>query len=135
MIALEERTVDRVVPGEQQPETEHNFRGERTQSGVYEGRFYRHARGWFSYDFANPDMEGKVLGVTYSGSDKDRTFDILVNGEVLSTVSLTGKEATFYTIEYPIPDIMFNKKMTIRFQAKDNSVAGGVFDIRLLKAD
>lgn len=135
MIALEARTVDHIATGEQQPETEHKFKGEGTETGIYEGRFWRHAWGWFSYEMDNPGKEGKILQVTYSGGDQGRTFDILINGEILTTITSTGRNTIFFDEQYDIPDSLLTEKMTVRFQAHENSMAGGVFDIRILKKE
>ncbi|MEX2603769.1 MAG: glycoside hydrolase family 127 protein [Gracilimonas sp.] len=133
MIALEKRTVDMVATGEQQPETEHNFQGENTESGIHNSRYWRHASGWFSYDLSNPGKEGNILRVTYSGGDSGRTFDILINGEVLETITSTGHKDLFFDVDYVIPDSILAENMTVRFQAHENSIAGGVFEIRLLR--
>jgi hypothetical protein len=78
-LALEKQTIDQVAPGEQQPESDHNFKGENTESGVFNDRHWRHAAGWFSYDLKDPGKEGRKLRITYFGGDRDRTFDIFIN--------------------------------------------------------
>ena len=132
MIALDNRTIDMVATGEQQPESEHNFQGERTESGIHNSRYWRHAAGWFSYDLSNPDKKGDILRVTYSGRDSGRTFDILINGEVLETVTSTGHPDLFFDVDYTIPESILAENMTVRFEAHEGSMAGGVFEIRLL---
>src|SRR5690606_13227974 len=138
MLALEAQTVDQVAPGEQQPEAEHNFKGERTNSGTNQDFFWRDARGWFSYDLANTNKQGKILRLTYFGGDRDRNFDILINDQILATVNLDGaKGDTFYTVDYEIPEEILNNlnddQMTLKFVAHKGSVAGGIYYIRLLK--
>lgn len=133
MIALEERTVDMVATGEQQPESERNFKAEGTDSGVFENRFWRHATGWFSYELSNPDQEGKILRVTYAGIDRGRSFDIMINGDVIETVHSTGNSKAFFDVDYTIPEDLITKTMTVRFQAHENSIAGGIYEVRLLK--
>ena len=48
-LALEARTFDQVMPGEQQPEVDHQFQSEGSNSDVNLGRHWRDASGWFSY--------------------------------------------------------------------------------------
>lgn len=133
-LALEALTVDRVTPGEQQPEVEHNFRGKDTESGVNFGRHWRHARGWFSYDLADPNREAETLRVTYSGADGGRHFDIRVNGEKLATVASKDRPGTtLYSVDYEIPASMRAERLTVKFAAHEDSIAGGVYDVRLLK--
>ncbi|HSU49131.1 MAG TPA: DUF6805 domain-containing protein, partial [Segetibacter sp.] len=133
-LALEKQTVDQVAPGEQQPESDHNFKGENTESGVFNDRHWRHAAGWFSYDLKNPNKEARKLRVTYFGGDKGRTFDIFINGSLLQTVTSNDSLGNkFYDVDYEIPDGLAEKIMTVKFVAHPQSVAGGVFDVRLLK--
>src|SRR3712207_6199591 len=49
---LDARTLDEYRPGEQQSEVDHGQRGERTISGDWQGRKFRHAEdgGWFSFN-------------------------------------------------------------------------------------
>ena len=138
LLALEKQTVDQVAPGEQQPESDHNFKGEKTNSGLNETRHWRDAQGWFSYDLKNTGKEGQKLRITYFGLDKGRTFDILVNGVLLSTVTLDGSHGkTFFDVDYDIPQNMLDKNVNgmtnLKFVAHENSTAGGIYYIRLLK--
>lgn len=137
-LALEARTIDQVAPGEQQPEAEHNFKGERTSTGINDNRFWRDARGWFSYELSDPEKEAKTLRITYFGLDKDRVFDMYINNEKLATVKLEGdKGDTFYDIDYEIPRNFIEKSndemINLKFVAAENSKAGGIYHIRLLK--
>ncbi|WP_236636868.1 DUF6805 domain-containing protein [Sinomicrobium soli] len=137
-LELEARTVDQVAPGEQQPETEHNYRGEQTSSGMNKGMFWRQSESWFSYDLNNTGKQGKVLRVEYYGGDKNRHFGILVNGELLKDVSLQGgKGDVIYHEDYRIPDTVLEKstggRITVKFVAKDRTTAGPVYGIRLLR--
>ncbi len=135
-LRLDRATVDRVVPGEQQPETEHNFKGENSEAGIWQDRRFRHAHGWFSYDLNSNGNDKLDLMVTYFGSDR-RAFEILINGVRLESVSLSAPQpGEFVDVRYPIPATFVNKSkngmLTIRFQARPGSMAGGIFDVRLL---
>jgi len=138
MLALESLTLDQVATGEQQPEVEHNFKGEDTESGIHEGRHWRHARGWFSYDLKNTNREGLTLRVTYSGQDRGREFTIWINDMLLTTVKSGGSMGNrFIDVDYPIPqsirDNLVDEVMNVKFVAREGSVAGGIYHIRLLK--
>ncbi len=137
-LQLESITVDGVAPGEQQPESDHNFKGEKTETGVFQDRHWRHAAGWFSYDLKNKNREGKTLRLTYFSGDRNRSFDILINGKLLQTVRMEGRQQEgFYDVDYAIPEAllqsMANETMTVKFAAHPGSVAGGIFYVRLLK--
>lgn len=136
MLALEAKTVDQVATGEQQPESDHNFKGERTDSGINAGSFWRHAEGWFSYELKNPEWKGKVLRVTYATADAGRNFDIFINGQLLAHETLQNKRSELYDKDYTIPDKLLKAGkqgiMELKFQASPGSIAGGVYHIRLL---
>ena len=101
---------------------------------MFNDRHWRHAAGWFSYDLKNPNREARKLRVTYFGGDKGRTFDIFINGSLLQTVTSNVSSGNkFYDVDYEIPDGLAEKIMTVKFVAHPQSVAGGVFDVRLLK--
>ncbi len=137
MLALEAQTVDQVATGEQQPESDHHFKGEDTQTGLYNGWFWRDAQGWFSYDLNNKEKKGKTLRVTYFGGDKNRHFDILVNNILLKTIHLDGSRGdTFFHEDYPIPENILKENaevLNVKFEAHEGSVAGGIYYLRLLK--
>jgi uncharacterized protein len=137
-MALEEITLDKVDTGQQQPESDHNVKFEKSEAGVYKDRHWRHASAWFSYELNDPGKEAKTLRVTYNGSDTGRNFDILVNKQLLATVKHDGSYGDrFVDVDYPIPaDILAKNtkgKMEVMFKAHENSIAGGVFMVRLLK--
>lgn len=137
-LQLESITVDQVAPGEQQPESDHNFKAEKTESGVFQDHHWRHASGWFSYDLKNKGSAGRTLRLTFSSGDRNRSFDILINGQLLQAVRLEGRQQEgFYDVDYPIPvgmlESMKGDIMTVKFAAHPGSIAGGIFYVRLLK--
>jgi hypothetical protein len=139
-LALDAQTIDQVAPGEQQPEVEHGFAGEDTEAGINMRRHWRHARGWFSYDLRDPEAEAALLRVTYYGADGGRSFDITMNGVPVAMVELDGSRgAEFYTVDYPVPAEALSAgeegTLVTRFEAHPGSVAGGIYGVRLLRAE
>lgn len=136
-LALDARTVDRVAPGEQQPESDHFFEGEGSEAGIDNGRRWRHAGKWFSYELNDPKGEARVLRLTFAKADAGRRFDILVNGKLLAQVTLAADaQEEVYTVDYPILDAMraaARGKLSVRFVAKPGSIAGGLYGVRLLR--
>ncbi|MGN6555071.1 MAG: beta-L-arabinofuranosidase domain-containing protein [Verrucomicrobiota bacterium] len=137
---LEARTIDQVRIGEQQPEIDHNLRFEHSSSGTGpQGRRWREARddGWFSYELkVSPAVTRAALYAVYWGPDGGREFDILVDGQVIATEKLQGGKDDYFGVEYPLPKGLLagKEKVTVRFQPKPGGVAGGVFDVRIVKA-
>ncbi|MCA9860745.1 MAG: hypothetical protein KC438_13535 [Thermomicrobiales bacterium] len=135
-LALDTQTIDRVAPGQQQPEADHGFQGERTSTGMWQDRSFRHADGWFSYQLQTKKRRDIQLMVTYFGSDR-RKFDILLNDRLLKSVELDAPlPGKFIDVRYDIPDEalgeLTNGILTVKFAAHEGSMAGGIFDVRLL---
>jgi hypothetical protein len=136
-LALDARTIDQVAPGEQQPEVDHGFKGEGAETGVNHGRHWRHAKQWFSYQLKDPKHEAKLLRLTFARADAGRRFDIVVNGQRIGEVELSKDEAEeFYTRDYALPAALAQAeggKLEVKFIAKEGSVAGGLYGLRLLR--
>jgi DUF1680 family protein len=135
----EANTLDRVAPGEQQPEVEHDFTGEKTDTGLRNGRRWRSGE-WFQYVLSTRGEKSVELAVTYWGGDAGRKFDILVNGEPLATETLDSPQPNqFLEKHYSIPAKILsdatNGRMIIKFSAKSGAMAGGIYDVRLMKPD
>lgn len=135
-LQLAARTVDEVASGEQQPESEHNVKGEETESGsTDEGQRWRMARGWFSYDLKNQTGKAKVLRVTYANWGRNRKFDILLNEELLQTVTLDeAREGKSFFIDYTLPEQVRGKEIVnVKFKAHKDHSTGRIYGVRLLK--
>ncbi|MYN06238.1 glycoside hydrolase family 127 protein [Pseudoduganella aquatica] len=135
-LALDAITVDQVAPGEQQPESDHFFKGEGADAGINKGRHWRHAKAWFSYELNDKEGAAKTLRLSFSRADAGRKFDIVVNGELLETVIL-GRDAAdeIYTRDFAIPAGHPGqpRKLTVKFVAHPGSMAGGLYGLRLLR--
>jgi DUF1680 family protein len=137
LAAREAATLDRVSPGEQQPEVEHAYLGEETESGLHNGRHWRHGRV-IQYTLNTRGEKNVVLSVTYSGSDSGRQFDIFANGVLVATQDLVAERiGEFVDKQYSLPASALasapDGRVTVRFVAK-KVLAGGLFDVRLLRA-
>lgn len=135
-IALLAKTIDQVAPGEQQPESDHFYKGEQSEAGLYNGRHWRHTHAWFSYELNDKQSEAKTLQITYAGIDAGRKFEIRLNDVVIATVESTGNAKEFFTVDYTIPQELVKKangKYTLKFIAVSGSVAGGIYGVRLLR--
>ena len=133
---LEARTVDRVIPGDQRNERDHNIQGENT--GASEKEHYRHSvlGGWFSWEMKVLPGQSQELCVKYWGGDFGREFDILVDGQKLATQKLeNNKPGQVYEETYPLPAHLTQgkTKVTLKFQAHPGKEAGGVFGCAIRK--
>ncbi len=131
---LDLRTVDLINPGEQQPENDHNFKGEQSENGTYQERHYRNSKAWFSYELKNLGLKATTLRLTLWGRDKDKNFNILINNTLITTITLNGsKGANFYNLDFPIPTSLLAEKMEVKFVAQEKSAVASIYEVRLLK--
>ncbi|TKC10476.1 glycosyl hydrolase [Pedobacter polaris] len=127
-------TIDLINTGEQQPETDHNFKGEQTENGTYQERHFRNSKAWFSYDLKNKDLKATKLRLTLYGKDKNKDFAIFINDVLLTNVALDGSKGNdFYNTEYLIPSTLLKENMQVKFIATAKSAVANIYEIRLMK--
>lgn len=120
----------------------HNIKGKDASCGAIPSTsiIYRHCSpgGWFEWTLKSlPDAPVSLL-CTYWGSDVGRTFDVLVNGELLKTESLNNlNPGKLVDVEYSIPAKLTKGKdtLTVTFKANHDTMGGGVFGIATLQGD
>ncbi|MGN0048422.1 MAG: beta-L-arabinofuranosidase domain-containing protein [Bacteroides sp.] len=138
--ALENLTVDKVMPGEQQPETDHRMETDDSNRGSTEGVFYRDASDGHSFSYLMK-TEGKTnltLRLKFWGQDEWRTseFDIYIDDVLLCSVNNSHRWRTsqFKTVDYPISaDLLKGKsEARVKFVAHKNRQVGQIYEVRLL---
>jgi hypothetical protein len=134
-LKLVPRTVDEVVPGEQQPESDHAMDAENSETGVFRNRHWRSSKAYFGYRMRlSPNV--KSLAITYYGREMNREYDIYVNDSKLAHIIEDGSGPDgFITKEYPLPDEIKAgaKSLIIKFIATDKSSTASIYDIRILR--
>jgi DUF1680 family protein len=135
---IEEMTIDFVQMGEMQPERDHNFDGERTYAREFRGKRMRSSRnGWFSVDMDVFKGQPMALVVEYwGGFPGSKTFDILVDGELLATENISNKkDGQFINEIYEIPDAMTVDRTYVKvtFKAHEGHMVGPIFSVRTIK--
>ncbi len=131
---LEEATVDLINTGEQQPESDHGFKGEKTDNGIYQDRHFRNGKGWFSYNMKNEHLAAKRVRLTLYGKEENKTFSLLINNKVIANVSLDGSKGnTFYTQDFDIPEPLLARQMELTLKAQAGSAIANIYEIRLIK--
>lgn len=139
--ALEARTVDKVNPGEQQPETDHRMETEDSNKGNTEGIFFRDAKDghYFSYLMQTKGETNLSLQLKFWGQDEWRTseFDIYVNDKLLCSVNNSHRWRTtqFKTVDYAIPSefVKGKKEIRVKFVAHKGKQVGQIYGVRLVK--
>ncbi|MER0440392.1 glycoside hydrolase family 127 protein [Emticicia sp. W12TSBA100-4] len=111
-LALEARTIDKVNCGEQQPEVDHNYKGERSNSGYDDEQFWRNTRSYISYQLSNKNKRGKVLIISTLDDFKLENISIIINEKPIENVSKENK-----TIQIKDLD---SEKINIKISTKNN---------------
>lgn len=136
---IKEETISSFQPGEMQPERDHNFKGEKTETGELNGRKFRKAvnGGWFSFEMeVLPDIPQDLV-ISYWGNLGDiYKFNIEIDGTPIATIIIHWWGDHFVDKTYHIPfELTKDKhKVTVSFKALDNkTVAGPIFNCKIVK--
>ncbi len=147
--ALVARTIDFVATGEQQSEAGHDVaHSDDSSTGSYQGEYYRDAKkgGYMEYTLSNTSGKTDSISVMcrFTTADKGRVWTIRIDGEELATLTVpaTHKLADdngFYNVEFEIPAAMLKnpdgtpkEKIVFRLEASGNTMAPGLYYLRLL---
>ena len=136
---IEAQTIEIMRLGEMQPERDHHLQAsEQSYASDALGRTGREARsnGFFSFDMTVAPHQTNALLCTYIGDDKNRSFDILIDGVKIAAVELkVSTPGKFFTEEYPIPESLTKNKnkIIVRVQATNGKTAGRIFGCRTIR--
>lgn len=139
--ALDERTADKVQPGEQQPETDHLMMTDVSTKGVTDDVPFRDASNghYFSYLMDTNGSTDLSVRLKYWGQDEWKTceFDIYVDNVLVKSVNNTRKwrSSQWKYEEYPVPAEALAGKNSVRvkFVAKPGRQVGELYEVRLVK--
>ena len=91
VMALEANTVDKVNCGEQQPEVDHQYKGEKSDSGYDDEQFWRRTRSYITYQLQNKDQGGKSIDIRALDDINPDKVIFLVNEKPADILSMSGK--------------------------------------------
>lgn len=139
-LALDARTVDAIVLGEQQPEADHGVKMERTNSGLFKDAFYREViqGGQLSYMLFPKGENNLKLMIRYWGNEQGkRSFKIYIDDTLVAIENIAGKwnRSEFVNVEYPLPEHLIKNKsqVVLKIVPEADNTAGGLYYIALLK--
>ena len=138
---LEARTIDKVQPGEQQPETDHKMETDESYTGNTNDVFWRDASDnhFFSYLMQTGGRTDLQLRLKFWGVGEWKTheFDIFVDDQLLTSVNNTGKyrisEFKYETFDIPAELLQGKSQLRIKFVAKPNKQVGEIYGVRLIR--
>jgi hypothetical protein len=141
MLELDRRTVDAIVPGEQQPEADHKMTSQNSMTGNEDNKPYRTFRrgGSFSFDLYPDGNTNLSLSLGYWGSEnfQNRALEIIIEDMpfITETEFPANGQAEIVRKEYDVPVGFYQGKEKIRvtLRAPEGRMAPRIFDIRFLK--
>jgi len=125
LLAIEAKTVDKINCGEQQPEVDHQYKGEQSNSGYDDEKFWRNTRSYISYQLQNKNKAGKYIEISALDTIKAENFEILINGNKAKINSVENK-----IIKIQIPD---QENFELKISAKNKVPTPRFYQIRILK--
>lgn len=128
---LDAVTADKVICGEQQPESDHFIRMENSRTGDDEGVHWREAAGWFSYRMkANGKAVGKVRIVFRPESRRDAK--VWVNGQEVG--ALPPRQASgLSSVELDMPvSLRSQEQWEVKIGRGEEQVTPHVYEVRLI---
>jgi len=132
--AIEQATADKVICGEQQPESDHFVKMERVRNGDFNGRHWRMAEkgGWFSYDMRTNSQAVKKLQVICSGNDRSDA-SVQVNGKEVGIINPANVREP-QTFTFDLSDFKAKEGiLVVKFSPKSKDVTPRFFEVRLMK--
>ena len=132
--AIEQATADKVICGEQQPESDHFVKMERVRNGDFNGRHWRMAEkgGWFSYDMRTNSQAVKKLRVICSGNDRSDA-SVQVNGKEVGVINPANVREP-QTFTFDLSDVKAKEGiLVVKFSPKSKDVTPRFFEVRLMK--
>lgn len=126
--ALDARTLDAVVCGEQQPESDHSVKMDTSRSGDDDGVHWRVPAAWFSYMLdCGPDC---CVRVTFRPSGTASAC-VSADGEVLGCFG-DGDPSELSYVEFPLPEGLSGRgKVEVKiFRADGESRPPRIYEVR-----
>ncbi len=134
--ALEAATLDRVEPGFQQSEVEHQFASDRSETGDFRDRKWRDALpggGWFSYRLAVSPDKPVALVTTHWGGDRGREYELWVDDHRIAVRLPAGDREGFFDAAYALPPQLTRGKTHVTVRLVATKVRSGAFGFRILE--
>ena len=127
-IALDAITSDKVVCGEQQPESDHFILMEESFAGDDEGVHWRETRGWFSYRLKNSGKKAVTVRVQYQ-PDARRDAYVFINDVKIGVLS-DGQSVSTFSIP---SDLQTAEVLTLKIAKGEKRITPHVYEVRILK--
>ena len=130
---LDAKTVDVVVCGEQQPESDHFVKMESSRSGDEDGVHWRVPARWFSYEMEAVPGESCAVRVSFRPAG-DGGAEIYVDGIMAGRFG-TGDPASPVVAEFALPDgAVSGDTVEVKISASgDGARAPRIYEVRIVR--
>ena len=129
--AIDKITSDKVICGEQQPESDHFIQMDKSQTGNDDGKHWREAEGWFSYKMKSNGKDVNKVRVLFNSSGK-RGAKVIIDGTEIGTFTTSGTPSVS-SCEFQIPASMKGKEeMVIKIEKSSGRVTPHIYEVRLI---
>ena len=134
--------IDHVKVTDRESESEHRMESYFSSTGEDFGQSWRHATngGFFMYQMRCLPDKPMAIAVRFRQDDSGaRLFDLQVDGRTIHTFNhcqpVEGVEKPLYYEEIRIPEELTHGKtyITVKFNAHNHNMAGGIFDLRTIQ--
>ncbi len=129
--ALDGMTADKVICGEQQPESDHFIRMENSRTGDDEGIHWREAAGWFSYRMKTNGKQVNKVRIRFRPEIR-KDAKVWINGQEVGR--LAGKPASDVSVGiFDVPASMqSNEQLEIKIGKGNEKVTPHIYEVRLV---
>ena len=125
---LDAMTTDKVVCGEQQPESDHFVQMEHSYADDDEGTHWREARGWFSYQMKTRGQRPAKVRVRFR-PDGSRNALVSLNEVEIGVLDNQPGIAEF---EIPV-SLRTSDVLTIKVAKGEKNITPRIYEVRLIK--
>lgn len=131
--ALDSVTADRVACGEQQPESDHFVKSEKSATGDDNDMHWRDASGWFSYSLRTGGKEPAKVRIVFR-NDIRRDMRVWVDGTELTAYHDIRLSSGLSVREYGLPASFGQKeRVEVRIGRGEKAATPRVYEVRLTK--
>lgn len=133
-LRLNTLTVDKVVCGEQQPESDHFIQQLNSHAGVFDDTRWREADGWFSYILKKQDGKNADIYIKYLTEEGPRTTEIMVNDVIVGKLVPATATSDIKTARFTLTQgLEAEKQLNIKIKGADQNRSHKILEIRILK--
>ncbi|MEJ5091540.1 glycosyl hydrolase [Sphingobacterium faecium] len=133
-LQLNALTMDKVVSGEQQPESDHFIQQQNSVAGVFDDTRWREADGWFSYIMKKERNTPADVYIKYLDEQEPRATEVWVNEVSVGKLSTASSTPGIKTIRFACAqDLLTVPQLNVKISGSGQNKSHKILEIRLVK--